>query len=62
MPAAGLPPRLTISVRPDNHLSHGVDYHHPGLSIRMLGGVDIIPAVGQRRKAQELYRCPAYCM
>ncbi|CAK97384.1 uncharacterized protein BO96DRAFT_462572 [Aspergillus niger CBS 101883] len=44
--SAGLPPRLTISVRPDNHLSHGVDYHHPGLSIRMLGGVDIIPAVG----------------
>ncbi|OJI83961.1 hypothetical protein ASPTUDRAFT_55939 [Aspergillus tubingensis CBS 134.48] len=39
-----VPPRLTISVRPDSHLSHGVDYHHPGLSIRMLGGVDIIPA------------------
>ncbi|PWY70033.1 hypothetical protein BO83DRAFT_400048 [Aspergillus eucalypticola CBS 122712] len=38
--------RLTISVRPDSHLSHGVDYHHPGLSIRMLGGVDIMPAVG----------------
>ncbi|OJZ86560.1 hypothetical protein ASPFODRAFT_81061 [Aspergillus luchuensis CBS 106.47] len=41
-----VPPRLTISVRPDSHLSHGVDYHHPGLSIWMLGGVDIIPAVG----------------
>ncbi|RAK91048.1 hypothetical protein BO79DRAFT_280192 [Aspergillus costaricaensis CBS 115574] len=27
-----VPPRLTISVRPDSHLSHGVDYHHPGLN------------------------------